>query len=237
MNRVRIKKTDLAGVIVDRGKGRCRVLLDSYDAPLWLYNDEIEPIPRVCAARKERRKKGRRAAFVPGTRFKYSGFEWIALEETNGGVLVVTAECLTDTDGDLNKFPFDENDKNDWRKSSLRKYLNGEFLQAIDADSLIKQTLDLTADDGMRNYGTSNDYVGILSCEQYRKYRDILPDYGCWWWTLTPWTCLASYSYHVRYVYTSGSVGCYGAHNASGVAPTLIIKSEVYNALQQEDQT
>jgi len=62
MNRVRIKKTDLAGVIVDRGKDRCRVLLDSYDAPLWLYNDEIEPIPRVCAARKERRKKGRRAA-------------------------------------------------------------------------------------------------------------------------------------------------------------------------------
>ena len=56
MNRVRIKKTDLAGVIVDRGKGRCRVLLDSYDAPLWLYNDEIEPIPRVCAARKERQR-------------------------------------------------------------------------------------------------------------------------------------------------------------------------------------
>ena len=62
MNRVRIKKTDLVGAIVERGNGRCRVLLDSYDAPLWLYNDEIEPIPRVCAARKERRKKGRRAA-------------------------------------------------------------------------------------------------------------------------------------------------------------------------------
>lgn len=62
MNRVRIKKTDMVGTIVDRGKGRCRVLLYSYDAPLWLYNDEIEPIPRLCATCKERRKKGRRDA-------------------------------------------------------------------------------------------------------------------------------------------------------------------------------
>lgn len=234
MNRIRVRKTDLAGTIVERGKGRCRVLLDSYDAPLWLYNDEIEPIPRVCAARKERR----RAAFVPGTRLKYSGFEWIALEETDSGVLAVTAKCLTDTDGDLDEFPFDENDKNDWRKSSLRKYLNGEYLRAIDADSLIKQTLDLTAGDGMRDYGTSNDYVGILSCEQYRKYRDILPDYGCWWWTLTPWTCHASDSNLVRIVDTSGIVSNSGSASvACGVAPTLIIKAEVYNALQQEDQT
>lgn len=235
MNRVRIKKTDLAGTIVERGKGRCRVLLDSYDAPLWLYNDEIEPIPRVCVARKEQRNKGRRAAFVRGARFEYGELEWIALEETDGGVLAVTAECLTD--GDLDEFPFDENNKNDWRKSSLRKYLNGEFLQAIDADNLIKQTLDLTADDGMREYGTSEDYVGILSCEQYRKYRDILPDYGYWWWTLTPWTCLASYASFVRGVNTSGAVSNYYAGNAYGAAPTLIIKSEVYNALQQEDQT
>ena len=54
MNRVRIKKTDQTGTIVERGKDRCRVLLDNYDAPLWLYNDEIEPIPRVCERRPRR---------------------------------------------------------------------------------------------------------------------------------------------------------------------------------------
>ena len=55
----------------------------------------------------------------------YSGNGLLSKKRT--AALAVTAECLTDTDGELDEFPFDENNKNDWRKSSLRKYLNGVF--------------------------------------------------------------------------------------------------------------
>ena len=34
---------------------------------------------------------------------------------------------------------------------------------------------DLTSDDGMKNYGTAEDYVFLLSCDLYRKYREQIP--------------------------------------------------------------
>ena len=52
-----------------------------------------------------------------GARFTYAGVEWVKLDNTDGGALVLTAEPVFER-------AFDEENCNDWRKSSLRRELN-----------------------------------------------------------------------------------------------------------------
>lgn len=129
-----------------------------------------------------------------GEHFIYNGIEFICLDIIDGNYLAMTAKPWAE-------IPFDTNNHNDWRKSSLRRVLNTDFLELLDKKHLVMQTSDLIADNGDKAYGTSEDYVTILSCDQYRKYRDIVPLFEEWMWTLTPWSCYPSDSYYVRTVY------------------------------------
>lgn len=154
-----------------------------------------------------------------GEHFIYNGIEFICLDIIDGNYLAMTAKPWAE-------IPFDTNNHNDWRKSSLRRVLNTDFLELLDKKHLVMQTSDLIADNGDKAYGTSEDYVTILSCDQYRKYRDIVPLFEEWMWTLTPWSCNTSYSDYVRYVDTTGDVSDNGANNRHGVAPACLFSSQ-----------
>ena len=158
-------------------------------------------------------------ALNPGEHFIYNGIEFICLDIINGNYLAMTAKPWAE-------IPFDTNNRNDWRKSSLRRVLNNDFLELLDKKHLVVQTSDLIADNGDKAYGTSEDYVTILSCDQYRKYRDIVPLFEGWMWTLTPWSCYPPYSYFVRNVYTTGYVNNHSANSSYGVAPACLFSSE-----------
>ncbi len=154
-----------------------------------------------------------------GEHFIYNGIEFICLDIIDGNYLAMTAKPWAE-------IPFDTNNHNDWRKSSLRRVLNTDFLELLDKKHLVMQTSDLIADNGDKAYGTSEDYVTILSCDQYRKYRDIVPLFEEWMWTLTPWSCNTSGSGDVRGVYAAGYVGYYRAGSSSGVAPACLFSSQ-----------
>lgn len=139
-----------------------------------------------------------------GARFTYAGVEWVKLEDNDGGALALAAEPVFER-------AFDEENCNDWRKSSLRRELNGPFLDALIAEGADRAAFldlesDLTADDGMTDYGTATDKIALISDGLYRKFRALIPKIGCWWWTLTPWTCDPEYSCSVRYVDSSGAM-------------------------------
>lgn len=138
-----------------------------------------------------------------GGRFLYGGVEWVKLYAGDGTV-AISAEPVFER-------AFDEDNKNDWRSSSLRRELNGAFLDALVAEGADRAAFldwesDLTADDGMTDYGTATDKIALLSDKLYRMFRGIIPRVDAWCWNLTPWTCDASYSYSVRYVYSSGAM-------------------------------
>ena len=155
-----------------------------------------------------------------GEHFIYNGIEFICLDIIDGNYLAMTAKPWAE-------IPFDTNNHNDWRKSSLRRVLNTDFLELLDKKHLVMQTSDLIADNGDKAYGTSEDYVTILSCDQYRKYRDIVPLFEEWMWTLTPWSCNTSYSYSVRYVNPTGTVyDDNSAYSSVGVAPACLFSSQ-----------
>mgnify|MGYP001478647526 CR=1 FL=1 len=100
-----------------------------------------------------------------GGRFLYGGVEWVKLYAGDGTV-AISAEPVFER-------AFDEDNKNDWRSSSLRRELNGAFLDALVAEGADRAAFldwesDLTADDGMTDYGTATDKIALLSDKLYR---------------------------------------------------------------------
>lgn len=158
----------------------------------------------------------------PGDRFTYNGIEFVALGEEQGGILAIVAKRLDE------KMPFDKEDRNNWKGSTLQEHLNGEYLQNFNKGDLLPFVSDLTADDGMTDYGTSEDYIAILSDNLYRKYRAVIPRYDTWVWSITPYSCLKCYANVERIVNTGGSVDDNGALYASGVAPACIFNPKIF---------
>jgi hypothetical protein len=124
---------------------------------------------------------------------------------------------------------------NNWARSELRRYLNNEYIDhmKINTKHLVKTRSDLTADNGDTKYGTCEDFVTLLSCDQYRKYRALVPRYSDYVWTLTPWSCDVGGANTVRYVYPSGALRSYTATNSFGVAPACTFNHEILIARRQ----
>ena len=111
------------------------------------------------------------ANLKPGAYFFYGGVQWVVLENNDkiGATLAIAAEPV------FNR-AFDAENRNDWRVSSLRRELNGPFFDALIAEGANRAAFldwesDLTADDGMTDYGTATDKIALLSDGLYRKYR------------------------------------------------------------------
>lgn len=153
-----------------------------------------------------------------GEHFMYHGIEFIRLGLEQGGVLCMTTKPIAEEE-------FDPNGCNNWAKSRARKKLNTEFLSRLDENDLLPFESDLTADNGDTAYGKCVDKIGILSCDLYRKYRKIVPLFGEWMWTCTPWHCGTPGSgdaLGVRLVLSDGPVISGSADGAFGLAPACI---------------
>ena len=63
-----------------------------------------------------------------GEHFTYKGIEWICLDIIDGDYLAITAQIWQ-------MLPFDADDYNNWKESSLRRVLNDEFLSKLGSSS------------------------------------------------------------------------------------------------------
>lgn len=166
----------------------------------------------------------------PGEKFVYNGIRFICLDIIDGNYLAITAECLW-----KKRFNNEYKDGcNNWEKSTLRRFLNEDVLEKhFNTEHLIKQTSDLVADNGDKAYGTCEDYITLLTCDQYRKYRDYVPLFEECMWTLTPWRCDTGYADLVRYVNPAGAIRSDGADNSVGLAPVCLFNSDNLTLRQQ----
>ena len=147
--------------------------------------------------------------------FFYNSIEFICLESKPDALFAITANCI-------GEHSFDENNRNDWRISTLNSWLNGKFLsENFDKKDLISREIDLTADNGDKAYGATSSYLAPLTVDEYRKYRDIVPLFNEGMWTVTPWHCGTPFStaYFVRLVTSSGVLSNVSTSNALGLAP------------------
>lgn len=177
----------------------------------------------------------------PGEHFMFKGYEWVCLDPNHpdGGVLAIMAKpwakdvkfCPSD------KFADEKGNWNNYRTSNVRGLLSDLANAVFDRKSLLPHTVDLVADNGDRAYGTVQDFAFIITCDEYRKYRESIPHYDRWIWTATPWSCGdkdsdAEESIVVRNVNEDGLLYNYGVCNGSAVAPACILNSKSLNLRQ-----
>ena len=179
----------------------------------------------------------------PGEHFMFKGFEWVCLDPDHhdGGVLAIMAKplvkevkfCPSD------KFADEKGNWNNYRTSNVRRILSDMANAVFERKSLLRHNVDLVADNGDRTYGTVKDPVFILTCDEYRKYRDYIPHYDNWIWTATPWNCgdgdKDSYTDdadEVRSVNTNGWFGIDAACHGNAVAPACILNPKSLNLRQ-----
>lgn len=168
------------------------------------------------------------------SRFIYGGVEWVVLDNRPNMVLALAADVLKDAEGNVRYIPFDTENKNDFAASSLRAFLNGDFLEELaaagtDKEAFVPIVLDLTSDDGLDDYGTDTAKIGLLSDQMYRHFRKIIPNASDDWWTCTPFsTARNGFEHYVRYVSTSGALdGSSACNGLGGVRPLCALKSDV----------
>jgi hypothetical protein len=152
------------------------------------------------------------------------GIAWTVVQTGEDWVKCIASKCVEER-------AFDEDNKNDFASSSLRAYLNGEFLQKLIEAGAPEEAfeyfnIDLTSDDGLENYGVDRVRVGLITCEEYRVLRGNIPQLpDCWWWTATPDSPTNPF---VRCVDSDGALNGGIAYGGGvGVRPLCNLKSEI----------
>ena len=187
-------------------------------------NDIAELISRVEALEKKLGVTHIPKGLKIGDEFELADINWKILDITDAGYM-----CIGDSLGDKK---FDEN-SSDWNESSLREYLNNEFYEKIarevGRENIISSKRNLLSLDGQTEYGESDDFVSLLTVDEYRKYRKLIPNTGDWWWLVTPWsTPCNEYSKTVTVVSPSGFIYDYVCLDYYGVRPVCILKSNIF---------
>lgn len=177
----------------------------------------------------------------PGEHFMFKNFEWVCLDPNHpdGGVLAIMAKPLVKEvkfcPSDI--FADEKGNWNNYRTSNVRGILSNMANAVFKKKSLLPHTIDLVADNGDRTYGTVHDFVFILTCDEYRKYRDSIPHYDRWIWTATPWSCGdkntdTDVAIHVRFVDTDGQLDVNYAYFSYAVAPACVLNPKSLNLRQ-----
>lgn len=175
----------------------------------------------------------------PGEHFMFKNFEWVCLDQNHpdGGVLAIMAKtwakdvkfCPSD------KFADERGNWNNYRTSNVRGILSGMANAVFDEKCLLSHTVYLVAYNGDRAYGAAEDPVFILTCDEYRKYREFIPHYDSLIWTATPWWCGdrdTGNTSLVRVVRTTGQLSYYSAYCSVSVVPACILNPASLNLHQ-----
>lgn len=171
---------------------------------------------------------------APGKTVDYHGEPCLVLEHRKDGTLLLHLEQMTHAFGSTNNFA----------ASSLRAHLNGLYLRSLtdgNPDEVITRTVDLTALNGSKEYGTCECKVAPLSLDELRKYADIIPIPERFEWSVTPWST-SKVNEDDTWVMGLNSDGliCYfyctyalGSRPAFLISSSLTVEAEDTNPLEQ----
>lgn len=159
-----------------------------------------------------------------GNQFELAGLKWKIID-----VLDLGCMCLAEK-SELMRF---DPDINDWRISELRQHLNSDLLEKIEneigEENVIGFERDLLSVDGQNQYRACKDKVSLLTLDEYRKYRSLIPNEEYYWWLLTPWsTPHNGYYKWMAVAVPSGNVVYGVCRNSFGVRPVCIFSPSIF---------
>jgi hypothetical protein len=177
----------------------------------------------------------------PGEHFMFKNFEWVCLDPNHpdGGVLAIMA---TPWKEDMRfcpdmRYTDGKGNWNNYFSSSIRTDLIDVLADTL-GNNLLLHEVELVADNGDFAYGKVEDPIFLLTCDEYRKYRDYIPHYDSWIWTATPWFCgykdsdTGCGAAMVRTVDIGDRFGCVGACLRGAVAPACVLNPKLLNLRQ-----
>lgn len=119
-----------------------------------------------------------------GDVFQLVGLTWKILDITEQGYMCHAVEPWKNAQFDR--------ESNIWDESVLRSELQelaDKIAYEAGVDNIVPFERNLISLDGQTEYGVCVDRVSLLTVDEYRKYRSLIPnteDY--WWWLITPWS-------------------------------------------------
>lgn len=162
-----------------------------------------------------------------GDTFELAGLTWTILDVTEDWY-----KCIAERFEDGMVF---DDGSNDWRTSILREYLNEDFYNRlaseIGEDNIIIFERDLLSIDGQTEYASCDDKVSLLTVDEYRKYRKLIPNPDYWQWLITPWSTPCNGYY--RSVTAISPYGCfddYDCNNRYVVRPLCIFSPNIFES-------
>ena len=174
--------------------------------------------------------------YIQGERFVYGKKNCMVLEHMDDGTL-----CMVLDEDFESKF----GETNNFAESELRKKLNGEYLDewvkfgAVKED-FVEMEVDLTANDGLNDYGKCRCFLAPRTCEQHRKYRKLIPNPDELEWTVTAYSTESNKCSYDAYLVTSaGALSIiyfsYGVYSAYGVRPLFKLNSDAVIVPESND--
>lgn len=162
-----------------------------------------------------------------GTRFTYGTHNCMVLDHLEQGTLCMVLDSV--------KCKFGQN--NNYAESELKEYLNEWYLDDWLNDGacftdFVEMEVDLTANDGLDDYGKCCCFLAPRTCEQHRKYRKLIPNLDELEWTVTAYSTESNKCSYDAYLVTSaGALSIiyfsYGVYGAYGVRPLFILNPSV----------
>ena len=128
-----------------------------------------------------------------------------------------------------------DGDTNNLANASVLKVLDefeSKIADEIGADNMLEFEIDLTTDDGLKDYGSITRKTGLLTDVQYRKHSEGIEPYAVddWWWLANAVsTPRRNIQYSVRGVAGGGYMFSHRICNrSSGVRAVCIFKSNIF---------
>lgn len=138
--------------------------------------------------------------------------------------------------GTLGDMAFGKN--NDFRTSDIKKRLDAfaeEISEIVGKENIVEHMVDLTADDGLKCYGTTKARMSLLTANMARENVDILDEFKLdgWWWLATP--CSTPKHNNNRWIKCVSPSGIYGDYydDYNGVRPFCIFKSSIFQSCEE----
>ena len=184
-----------------------------------------EQVQQIIAAHNTGIPTIKLADIEEGNSFMIGVHEFIVLEQSGDTTAIIRKDLLPDQEfGRTNNYHDSAVDK------TCCKFAD-EIATIIGAENIVEHTVDLTSDDGLKDYGTIQSRCSLLTADLYRRYIDILDKFNpdSWWWLATPHSTKRHENDNwVKCVSPSGCIDFYHYGLVDGVRPFLILKSTIF---------
>lgn len=166
------------------------------------------------------------AEAAPGDLVNIGSHEMIVLDHTDGATLLLRKDVLANM-----RF----GDNNNYDGSDADEACNGfaeEIAEIVGEGNILLHEVDLTADDGLKDYGKVQRKASLRTAQMQRQYVDILDKYrpDVWEWLATAYsTPTHENDTWVKCVAPSGRVYCGNCSSGDyAVRPFCILNSNIF---------